>query len=1526
MRTVFLAFSRFTMRQSIAIWLFVFLTSSAIAQSAGDYRTTSPGNWDSNVIWERFNGTLWVPATSSPTYTDNGISILHTVTIPAGVTVSADQIRIEGALTVAANGRLNLLNGSGIDLTIGSSLAALNINGLIDRRDLSTIANAFSAANIMIGAGGAFYHNYRTSVGDLPSATWNAASTLFITGFANTTPITANTTWDQTFGNVVYSSAAQRAIVDFDGNLRIIKGNLTVASTGRGVFRLNGAKSLQIDIGAANSAVGGDLIISGSSRVDFSTTGSPTVNVYGDFTFTAPSAGGTYLTYQGQAIMNLFGDFNMNATSTGRFRLGGAGNTGRSTINFLGNFTLASGRIDELGSDPTSATLRFIRNGTQTFVNSAGLTTGGIFGEMNYYISPTTTLNVSIYPLTGKGSFVLDGSLVVGSLEPTGAITSTITLGNIRTTVAKRRFNVGSTIRYAGTSPMFIGAGHPAAVNTVINNPSGVRLVSNVTSAANFRLESGTLDLNVYRFTSFGTLQSVNGDFAGSDLASIVIQGNGDGNWGTLDFLPTADTLGLLYISRSGVNAHATIGNSITIKSNLTLVNGTIVNNGILDMADNATVTRYPLGALGGTALSISEGSYNVTYSTLAVAGSPLATITTGLELPDDQTSLKNITIACSANGDQILLNKHIWVNGALNLSAGSFSQGGFNITMLGRNWNDDAGTLVPGAGTVIFNGDSTRVYGTLNPLFGNIAIMSGKKAQFDRSFSVQGNLYFEPAAEFAMGGNTMILSGANPQTLSPNGAVFSNITVTKANQTIALASKTSLTGILQFGASSNVNFASNGHLNLLSLSDSGGAGTAGSIYILSRGNVVSGNVLVERYTSAEGRIYRYLSSPVSNATVAQLKDDFLVQGNFADPSPTQTVCGLRASAGTSTLFYYDETVAGGRNAGYVAYPAPGFTSDASPLAAGRGYAAFIRQCTVATVIDYTGPINQGVVRLPVTYTVSDPAGDGWNLVGNPYPSTIDWDITGWTRTRISSIIAITDNAVGMIRYYDAGVTDEIPNGQIASGQGFWVLANGPAPFLAMRESVKVNTVASYYRERGTSIPSFSIALSDEENVDKAYIKILPTASSSFDTLDAPKIANPNFSLSTLSSDNHPMAINAIDELSCGDILLKMEGLEPGTYSIALNLRDNFQGYHFTLVDKFNGRQVDLGSSYSFEVTDNPETASEDRFKITVASDLMIAEVQVLSPKGACSDMNEIRIASSDSKVKYAIADQTGRFLTQPIQGNGKDLSIMIASDSLADGINQLKVHAALGCASGFVKGDFSIIKSNTPAITLSSQFDCDARTSLLKAEGNADMSFQWYDRPEGEDVIFEGAELTTPVLEKDKTYYVTGVNRVSGCLTARSPIKTDISIFERDPEITVDGTVLLSNFEDGNQWYFDGEPIPGASKKELPLKENGLYELTVNVKGCTKSTAFEYGETTIPGISVYPNPTAEFLTIDGVDEDIDAIGLSGVTGQLFKSVYKKGQKFEGKIDLTSMPDGLYLLTIEKANRKYPYRILKRAK
>jgi hypothetical protein len=439
---------------------------------------------------------------------------------------------------------------------------------------------------------------------------------------------------------------------------------------------------------------------------------------------------------------------------------------------------------------------------------------------------------------------------------------------------------------------------------------------------------------------------------------------------------------------------------------------------------------------------------------------------------------------------------------------------------------------------------------------------------------------------------------------------------------------------------------------------------------------------------------------------VAQWKDDFPITGRFIDPTPSQTICGRAIIPSSASLFYYSEATTGNVDKGYLQYPVTGMSTANSPLEVGRGYSAFIRACDVPTIVDVTGPINQGLLNLPVTFTnTPDVAANGWNLVGNPYPATIDWDISGWTKTRISPVISIMDNGAGMMRYYDPGVSNDIPNGLIASGQAFFVRATAANPVLSIRENVKVTTGGEFFREGAPSVESFSLRFSNADQYDIAYVKLNDEALPGLDDFDAPKIYNPTFSFSTVAADQRPMAINALNSLDCQSVIpLEMQGVtEAGVYSIALNLR-GMAGYRFVLTDRYLQTTTNLNNQvYNFEITAEAASKATDRFSVQV-EEILPDETLVVSAPSILHDASteyEVVLETSEKGVVYSlVAPGTGKIVAEPITGTGNAIAFPLAVDSLLDGENQLEVTAVRYCKSVLVGTVFSVLKDLTVLYT----------------------------------------------------------------------------------------------------------------------------------------------------------------------------------------------------------------------------------
>ncbi|MEL7003875.1 MAG: hypothetical protein AAFN93_14230, partial [Bacteroidota bacterium] len=169
--------------------------------------------------------------------------------------------------------------------------------------------------------------------------------------------------------------------------------------------------------------------------------------------------------------------------------------------------------------------------------------------------------------------------------------------------------------------------------------------------------------------------------------------------------------------------------------------------------------------------------------------------------------------------------------------------------------------------------------------------------------------------------GRTITFNGNTDQTVDSRNADFYNIRLNKTGGDLNIISQLNLNAGLGFISVTNVN--SNGNLRLVSISDNNDIDN-GRILTIPNGASVNGDVTVERFMSGEGSIYRYIASPIQNATVASWQDDVSITGPFSDPSSGPGV--IRSSA--SSLFFYDEAPFGDLLTGWTAYPTSGAAAD----------------------------------------------------------------------------------------------------------------------------------------------------------------------------------------------------------------------------------------------------------------------------------------------------------------------------------------------------------------------------------------------------------------------------------------------------------------------------------------------------------------------------------------------------------------------------------------------------------------------
>lgn len=333
----------------------------------------------------------------------------------------------------------------------------------------------------------------------------------------------------------------------------------------------------------------------------------------------------------------------------------------------------------------------------------------------------------------------------------------------------------------------------------------------------------------------------------------------------------------------------------------------------------------------------------------------------------------------------------------------------------------------------------------------------------------------------------TVNFAGSAAQNIAANtlyGNQINNLTVSNPT-TLTLNGKLDVSGVVKTVAG-NIN--TNDHLTLLS-----SASKTALIYPTGSGQV-NGKVTMQRYLSSSFG-YNYVSSPFSDAKVSELQEEINLNEPFA------------------TFYRYDENVV---TTGWIKY-----TGLTNPLVPFEGYAGNFGNTFDVKTINMSGSVNNGNLTTPVLYNHNHPYTKGFHLVGNPYPSPIDWNASaGWTKTNIDDAIyffnaGTSDRYTGTYSSYINGVSsDGVTGNIIPSMQGFFVHVKDAFPAaaqLSINNLARTMDLNPAYHFTGSTPPLLRISarFADSARFDPTVIYIAERSGSLFSRqLDALKIDN----------------------------------------------------------------------------------------------------------------------------------------------------------------------------------------------------------------------------------------------------------------------------------------------------------------------------------------------------------------------------------------------------------------------------------
>ena len=1449
---------------------------------------------------------------------------------------------VSGNLVFVSSNRAIRFNRAGAGYT-------LNVGGNFDNQGAPLILADNLSSAVIVNVGGSYSQSQPT--GPVPSFVFFAAFNAFDAtvnisgGFSRTagtisrgsaSSSTVLSTFNFNGGTIqTYSYSGLGTAINTQINFSVASGTTldvgTSSITGTGTFTLNGT----LRLGSTDAA---GAIQSGSTNGNIRVSGLRTFN------------SGSTVIYNGSGPQ-FMGSGHPSASNTQINNASGVTLASDQTVN--GTLTLTSGNLN-LGSNTLTIGSTFTANSNFLGVTSAsGLVINGTGAFGNFAISggPTInnfTLNRSGGSITLASDLNINGTFTqtVGDINLNG---NTLTVGGpySRTSGNIAGSSTSSVIfNGSGTLPSTVGISG-GALNTFTMNRAGTTLISgSAFSVSNLNVLSGTfqndgtitmasggaiLTRNVGTVTGSGTITAVTSYdvlYTNSSVSAIT----------TGPELPASTTqLRNLTINSTG---QVNLNSAITVNGILTFTSGVFnAGSNAIDLKGNlvsnnpSQLTNSSITFSGNTTVS---GAQQVTFGNITVTGTGTLTPTSDLRINGNlvnngtlNSGSGTVTFGGSTtiSGTSVSSFNNVVINSGSSLTASAST----NLNVAG-NWTNN-GTFTHSSGTVAFTG-TTSFSGTGLFNFGAVTITGTVNAPTSlgvaRDFTNNGT--------FNRGSGTVLFNGTATQSIAGSTATtFNNITVTNTAgpPAVQVQSNQNLAGVLTLSANSRFDADGSSNSNIFRLLSTADNPTVdASIAELPSGALVTGNVTVQRHMAIEGsnsnRIYRYISSPVSGAQVSAIQAFIPVTGPFTGAS----TCSGCAS-GTASMFTYDETVTtGDLNTGYTGFPV---AANTETLAVGRGYAIFVRgninpvSGAGSALYEVRGPVFTGDQSLPVSYTSSGTnANDGWNMVGNPYASTIDWQAAGWTKTNINDAIYMRDNGQSspVIASFVGGVPQNGGSRYIAQGQAFFVKSDGGTPVLTARESIKVaGTQTTFFRDKEPS-DVLRIALAGGGATDEAVIRFHEEATTGFDgKWDAYKLKNAIFNLASITPDNTLLAINSLPPGFCGtQIRLDVANISPGTYTLTFSGFETFtnSAMRVRVVDKFANKELDARTvaNYAFQVTSDPASFGSNRFVLNMGDGITPA----VSAQGAARcDAGAVTLSASGGAAgRYAwYESSTGPAIPAAVNATFVTPTLDKTKTYYVSALNES------GCAAPRVAVVATIVGEAPPLIQATAAARCGPGQVSLGASGAEEGRYRWYETAQGGSPIpgVTGATFMTPALQKSRTYFVSAVNS-NQCEGERKPVEATVTLL--DPVlITEEAGVLSSNYAAGNQWLLDGVPIQGATSNTYRPVITGKYGVIATASGCTTSSEIFFLVTGLETsstdhVSVYPNPVIEKVRVTVQSENEVQVRIVNLLGILIHQKKLEGGKIkEGQFDMQSHADGLYLVLVQDGLRTYQTRLIK---
>lgn len=761
-------------------------------------------------------------------------------------------------------------------------------------------------------------------------------------------------------------------------------------------------------------------------------------------------------------------------------------------------------------------------------VNNSANWTGN---NSNFTLSSTDFTVASPTPSVEISASAASGSEAAGSVITITATASAAVTGNQTVTLS-----IGGT-GITGTDYSWTNAG----VITITNgNTTGTLTITILDDSDVEGSETATLSFNSGGLSSglaLGTTTSLDIDIADNDGSVLYSQASGGTNAAIWDIVPSGT--GQLATAFGGFSEFVDVvvqsGHTVDITVSGPDMKSLTVQAGGKIYANNAASPEY-IDIFG-----------NVVNNGIIGNGSTLDLISFNLKGTDP------ITFSGNGSYDIGRMRKDAGATGTITINANMNLR--FNGAVIYNNNTSSSFDLTIAAGKTVNVLDAAGdvsidgVDGAAGSERGGSITVNGILNIANKLYAISNNATIPCSMSIGSAGRIV----AKNVDLNIDGTAFTGFT-------IASGGRLEINGVLAVKGgtlNSNGGVIINSGATLLH-----GAGTTNG------GGSVTGNVTVRRQGTTSSSVYNYWSSPVQSGTV-----------------PGSSV--YEYDSDNSTQDYSDDQ-----------NPDPGWEPFSGTMTVGKGYAS-----RGGGLASFVGTVNNGSIPYSLDYHPYSPGntnpGTPFNLVGNPYPGAIS----------ASTFVGANGNINGSLYFWDddlsggsgysytdyavwngtgsigtgAGTTP--PNGYIASGQGFLVMAlNGGN--INFTNSMRVSGPNNLFFKPNADESKLWLSIEGNGLYNEILIGMLEDATDQEDRLyDAVKVrGNSSVSMSAVLADRD-YAIMAFPPPFVGKTVpLALTLGESGSFTFNAHTMQGFDGYEVFFEDAVEQQTVQLTEETEIEV------------------------------------------------------------------------------------------------------------------------------------------------------------------------------------------------------------------------------------------------------------------------------------------------------------------------------------------------------